>query len=191
MKIKIVLAPSGKKNLNDTIADTVHQKVDNLPLKAGILVGYKLAGIFGDSGTNTALSLVRGIFEKIAKDNLHKNHIYADVKKLTVEKNGEKLDVTLEAENILYSKSITENFQRIMDGLKKLPEDHIVIKVLDTLQDDKAAVVSALLDAVSEEKKEAIIKLLVGEFHEKLCSFIAKLLSDNNIQLTVKTISLY
>ena len=77
-----------------------------------------------------------------------------------------------------------------MDGLKQLPADHIVRKVLDTLQDDKNKVVSALLDAISEEKKEMIIKLLIGEFHDNLCTFITGLLNDNKIELAIKKISL-
>ncbi len=191
MKIKIQVKPNGKKNLNDTIYDII----DIIPNKTdiekfGIKAGYWTAGIFGDGGTNTVFSWVGDIFKDLAKNAMQNNHIYADILKVTVEKDHETLNVTVIAENIEYSKSLSENYERIMDGLKQLPADHTVRKVLDTLQNDKNKVVSALLDAISEKKKEAIIKLLIEEYHESLRGFITKLLNDNKIQLAIKEISL-
>lgn len=190
MLINIKLWPNSKKNLNDTIYDII----DIIPNKTdvekfGIKAGYWTAGIFGDGGTNTVFSWVSDIFKNLIENIMKNNHIYADIQKVTVEKDHEMLNVTATARSIEYSKSLAENYNRIMDGLKQLPADHIVRKILDTLQDDKIAVVSALLDAISEKKKEAIIKLLIGEFHESLCAFLTKLLNDNKIELAIKKIS--
>lgn len=190
MLINIKLWPNSKKNLNDTIYDII----DIIPNKTdvekfGIKAGYWTAGIFGDGGTNTVFSWVSDIFKNLTENIMKNNHIYADIQKVTVEKDHETLNVTATARNIEYSKSLAENYNRIMDGLKQLPADHIVRKILDTLQDDKIAVVSALLDAISEKKKEEIIKLLIGEFHESLCAFLTKLLNDNKIELAIKKIS--
>ena len=191
MLINIKLWPNSKKNLNDTIYDII----DIIPNKTdvekfGIKAGYWTAGIFGDGGANTVFSWVSDIFKNLTENIMKNNHIYADIQKVTVEKDHEMLNVTATARNIEYSKSLAENYNRIMDGLKQLPADHIVRKILDTLQDDKIAVVSALLDAISEKKKEEIIKLLIGEFHESLCAFLTKLLNDNKIELAIKKISL-
>ena len=161
----------------------ITQQFENGGLRVEILEYQKLLGI-----SNTATAQ-RVFFMEQQNIKVRQIALYLNNEKVTVEKDHEMLNVTATARNIEYSKSLAENYNRIMDGLKQLPADHIVRKILDTLQDDKIAVVSALLDAISEKKKEAIIKLLIGEFHESLCAFLTKLLNDNKIELAIKKIS--
>ena len=107
MLINIKLWPNSKKNLNDTIYDII----DIIPNKTdvekfGIKAGYWTAGIFGDGGTNTVFSWVSDIFKNLIENIMKNNHIYADIQKVTVEKDHEMLNVTATARNIELSKKL-------------------------------------------------------------------------------------
>ena len=185
MKIRISLIPNINKKLNDIICDIIDSHADSGLLKAGIIAGYRVAGVFGDGGTNMAVNMFRSVLDDLLKNVLDMNRIYADVKIRLVEKSGEKVSAKLDAENINYTDSVIENLPRILDALSMLPSDHILLRVLDILDDDKEDIAATLLNALSDDKKEAVSKLLIKEYQSNLCEFLTKILQDNEIHLAV------
>lgn len=190
MNIMIKLVPNSGKGLDDTVCDMVDNLDSNVAVKLAIKAGYRTTGVFGDDATNTVVSWFNGVVMEITRKMLKDNHIYAEVKKITVEKEEETLRLALEVDHIQYEKSLIKNLKRIVSGLQKLPEDHIVRTILDILQEDKEAVVSALLSAISDEKKEDIIKVLVEKYHDNLCSLLTNLINENKINLAIVALTL-
>ena len=190
MKIEINLNPNNKKTLNDAIYDIIDTHIDGDIQKVGFKATYWAFGIFGDNGNNALFSLVRSFFENETKKFLKDNDIYATAKNLVLTKKGEELHISVDIEDIDYTKSLTINQQRIIDALRKLSPDNVAWEILGVLQDDTNIIVSSVLETVSDEKKEAIIKLLIKQFHSNICKAITNALAGNKIGLCVKKISL-
>ena len=190
MQIKATLSPIGSKKLDETIVNLVDTHFDGGIQKFGIKYAWGVAGIFGQDGKNTLLAWARGFFEDFVKNTLKENNIYATVEKLDISIDHEDLNISLVADNIDYTKSITKNTKRIIDGLKKISPDNVAWGIIDILGKEKNDTISALLNSINDKKKESIIKLLIKEYHSNLCEFLTKLLVENKNNLSVKNISI-
>lgn len=190
MKINIILSPNGKKNLNDTIYDVIDNCVPGDVQKFGAKAAHWTFGIFGDGGTNALFSLAKPIFENLAKSFFNDNNIYASPHNLVLTKKGEELHGSIDIENIDYLKSITKNQQRIIDGLKTLAPDNVAWAIIDVIDDDTDDILTSVLTTVNNKKKEAIIKLLVNEFHSNICKAFTDFMADAKIGLAVKKITI-
>ena len=133
MQIKATLSPIGSKKLDETIVNLVDTHFDGGIQKFGIKFAWGVAGIFGQDGKNTLLAWARGFFEDFVKNTLKENNIYATVEKLDISIDHEDLNISLVADNIDYTKSITKNTKRIIDGLKKISPDNVAWGIIDIL----------------------------------------------------------
>ena len=188
MKIKAVLNPVGGKNLNDSIYDIIDTQIKEDIKKIAIKATYWAFGIFGDNGNNKLFALVCSFFEDFANKIMHENSIYASAKNLDITKNGDELFVSVDVEDVDYTKSVTLNKQRIIDGLKNISPDNIAWNILDLLEEDTDVILSSVLKTEKKKKKESIIRLLINQFQSNICNAISNALADGKIALSIKSL---
>lgn len=191
MKIQITLNSNSKKNLNDTISDFIDIVGSNDILKSIYkAIHWTTFCLFRDGGTNTLFTLLKPVFENIAKGFFSDYSIIATPQNPVLTKKGEQLYVTVDVKDIDYNKSLQNNQQRIIIGLKKLPLDNIVWKILGVHKAERISKYSLLLSKISDNKKEAIIKKLIKLFNSIICRMLSGVLADNKIALGVTKIAL-
>lgn|GEM_PF-951518 len=192
MILDAVLIPENGKKLMQTIYEAITQfsdvvEVGKLGLK-GALFGL---GAIGDGATNAVLTLLRPVLESVVKDEvLTPFHIAAKVDIIKIRKQEESLRITVAVKDVDYVRSLTPNLPLITKALREKLSGAVLCNILDVLQDDTPAAVSAVLKAVSNRKKDEIVRLLVGAYHKEICDFLTQLLTDNRIKLTVKELAI-
>ena len=186
------LIPDSGKKLMQTLYDSIMQfadvvEVGKLGLK-GALLGLDA---IGDGATNAVFTLLRPVLESIVKDEvLEPFHIAAKVSIVKIRKMDESLRITVAVKDIDYVRSLTPNLPLITKALREELSDTVLCDVLDILQDDTPVAVTAVLQSVSNRKKDELVRLLVGTYHQEICEFLTQLLVDNKIKLTVKELEI-
>ena len=190
--LQAVLTPNGEKKLMNTLYDTIMQFSDMVDVgKIGLKGAIFGLDAIGDGATNAVFSLLRPVLTDIVKDEVLKPyHIFADVTISEIKKKGESLYIVVKAENINYTKSLTQNLPMITDALKKELPEVFPWEILDVLQEDTDVALTAFLNAVNDCKKDDIVRILIGRYHSDICEFLTQLLNDSNISLTVKELQL-
>lgn len=123
----------------------------------------------------------------LLKDNTSKyltNAEYDELsKRISVKFSGETGIVTLSLDGINYIGIIKKNLTFILDGIKKNFPDIVVWDILDILAKDTQTVLDGIFNPISDEKMEAIIKLLVKTYETELCKLITGVLIKEDFAL--------
>ena len=206
MKLELVLTPDNNKDLADVVASMLDMSGDR-PGAEGISVlagkslfkraigkaavgAVRMIGAAGDNTTNALLMKLRPFITDKVNEYLVKYHITASVIINSVVKEDNTMKIVLEADAIDYKGIITHYLPQILDSVRKKDSQSILIQITDIIENDKAAVIGAVLDNLSDEKKEAIVKLLVNRYDRVICDKISEYLSDQNIAIKVSQIGI-
>ena len=206
MKLELILTPDNNKDLADVVSSMLEMS-DDRPTAAdsptfarrplfkkvigkAAVSAVRVIGATGDNTTNALLMKLRPFITDKVNEYLVKYHITASVIINSIVKEENTMKIVLEADAIDYKGIITHYLPQILDSVRKKDSQSILIQITDIIKNDKAAVIGAVLDNLSDEKKEAIVKLLVNRYHSTICEKISKYLADQNIAIQVSQIGI-
>lgn len=203
MKIDLVLTPDNNIDLADVVASMLDMSGDrptvaNAPIYAKRSIFKKIiekAAVrvlrsTGDYTTNALLMKLKPFITDKINEYLSSNHITLSVIIGSIVKEGNIMRITLEVNSIDYKGIITHYLPQILDSLCEKDSQSILLQITDILENDKAAVIGAVLDNLGDKKKEAIVSLLVNRYNSAICEKISKYLSDQNIAVQVSQIGI-
>lgn len=206
MKAELIITADNNKDPADVIASILEKSDDRSamaryheherkPLLKKVIgkaaVGaVKVIGAAGDSATNALLMKLRPFITNMVNDYMAKNHITASVLINSIVKEENKMKITAEVDSIDYKGIISHYLPQIIDSVRKSDPQSILIKITDIIGNDIEAVIGAVLDNLSDEKKEAIVKLLVNRYSSTICNKISDYLADQKIEIKVSRIGI-
>lgn len=190
MKLHLIVVPNGQKNLHDTMYDIIEKKANAGFWTFGVKLGYDAVTFLGNGTTNFVLQkIIFPMFKDNASVYLTDAEFSAVTNKTNIKLIGNTAIVTLDLNEIDYLGILKRNLDTILDAVKKIYPDIIAWDILDILSDDKDTAVNAVLNSVSDSKKEEIVKLIIKKFETNFCNAITDALKDQEIELAAKNLT--
>ena len=150
----------------------------------------KMTGYLGDNTLNSLLEKLKHILTGKINQYLDKKNISISVRleKITKEKNEMKINI--DVNNVDYSSIINKFLPDVIVSLREKDGDSVLWQITDVIKDVQPQIIKTVLNELSEEKKEQIIKILVDTYNNEICEKISGYLSDQKINFAVTNIDI-
>lgn len=192
MKIKLILIPNSNKSLRDTVCSIIDKKSNAGLMSLGIKLGYNAVTLLGNGATNFTLqNIIFPLFKTKVSAFVTEDEYCEIYKKTKVKLIGDTGILTLDLDGIDYWEIMKRNLDVILDAVKTIYPDNVMWDIVDILQDDKDVIAETVLNSLSAEKKEKIVKLLITEFQTNICAAVTDTLNEEGIELAAKSLSVY
>lgn len=175
-----VMADPAPEGIGNSLLTTIGRKVAKGAVKA--------VGAFGDEKTNAILLKIRPMMTNRINAYLFSNDIPAAVTVNHIEIGENSMKIILDVDSIDYKGVIIKVLPLVADSVQKNEALHIVTQIFDIFGDEKAEVIGAVLDAVDDGKKEALVKLLANHYSEKISRALTDYLCGRNMEVSVSQI---
>ncbi len=142
---------------------------------------------------NKAISIVNrdsGIVALKLKSALRKSGIDIDIGRVALITDKEKEYITgisVEIKRINYSQ-LVERFLPDILRYFTTEDESLLSKVINILADEQEKIAKAILDNLSEEKKEELGRLILSERQAEICGVITKFAQEGEVYIEVKDI---
>ena len=205
MKLILTLVSANdNKSIMDILAqlaaDTMEQKSQENESSSGssalgklvknklIKGAAKTVELLGEDAVNSVFSLLKTTIGKTINDNLAQNKIPADFIVEEIKKEFDEVKITLKLDSINYKGVINRFLPDIIDSARENDPDNYVWRVYDVISDDQPKIVKAVMDTISNDKKDEIIGMMIYQHRQSLCDIISSLLIAENIEISVEDI---
>lgn len=191
MRIQVTLTPDKSKTIHDSIRKSIDAYVA-VGLNLVAKLAYNIASYPGNDSLNQGLRLLLSV-PKI------KNKLigYVSADDYAALRDGLTVAivrdtqgcVTLNTDGVSVNGILKKNLPVVLDAVKKADKDNIARNILDILQDDAALILTHALSSLSEEKTEAIVRLLVRKYQSALCEALTTLLRKKKCDFVIREIA--
>ena len=207
MKLVLTLASTNeKKSIMDILAqfasESIEQKItESVPssqssggfkklFKEKLIKGAaKTVEFIGEDAVNSVFSMLKPTLGRVINENLQQNDIAASFLVEEIKKEDEKMKVTLKLDSISYKGVINKFLPAILDAVRENDPENYMWKVYDVISDDQPKIVKAVMDTISNEKKEEIISMMILQHKDGICDKFSGLLAAQNIEISVDDIN--
>lgn len=144
--------------------------------------------LIGSDAVNSVFSMLKPKLGRIINENLQQNDIAAVFLVEDIVKEDEKMKVTVNLESINYTRVINRFLPEIIRTIRDGDPSNYLWKIYDVISDDQPRIVKAVMDTISDAKKEEIIEMMILQNKDLICDKISGLLTAQNIAISVDNI---
>ena len=179
----------GRKQI-DSEPSTTRSATIKKTFKERLIKGAaKTVGLIGEDVVNSVFSMLKPTLGKIINENLQQNNIPAFISIEQIIKEYEKMKITVDINSINYEGVINRFLPDIIHALREKDPGNYLWKVYDIVSDDQPAIVKAVMNTISNEKKEEIIEMMIVQNEKIICDKISELLTAQRIEISVDDVS--
>ena len=148
----------------------------------------KTVEFIGEDAVNSVFSMLKPTLAKVINDNLQQNRIPAVFSVEEIIKEDEKMKITIVQESIHYAGVINKFLPGIISSVRENDPGNYLWRVYDVISDDQPEIVRAVLDTISDEKKEEMIEMMIIQNKHQICDKVSEFLIAQNIEIAVDDI---
>ena len=202
MKLILTLSSTNKnKSIMDILAQLATESMEarrqenELPptrtsglKKLLIKSAAKTVELIGEDAVNSVFAMLKSTLGRVINENLQQNDIQVAFNVEQIVKDDDRMKVTLKLDSINYKGVINRFLPEILFSLRENDPDNYMWNVYDIVSDDQPKIVKAVMDIISNDKKEEIIALMISQNKAVLCDKISGLLAAQNIEVSIDDI---
>ena len=202
MKLLLTLVSANEKKsimdiLTQLAAESIEQKhaeSESSSSRSGLLKKILIKGaaktveFIGEDAVNSVFSMLKSTLGRMINENLQQNKIPAAFLVEEIRKEDDRIKVTLELDSINYKGVINRFLPEIIFSARENDPENYIWKVYDVISDDQPNIVKALMDTISNDKKEEIVGMMIFHYRNDLCDIISSVLIAEGIEISIDDI---
>lgn len=150
----------------------------------------KFSDYLGDGAANSFMAKSKDKITAIINNYMYKNGVFIEVAVEQLVKSNEMLFCYLNTVKIDY-KNLAEKFLPLLqDLLNKNMPDGIATGIFAIIDKELNNVSNAVLENISDDKKEKIIKFLIERYNKTICNKVTEKLKEKGIEIKVSHIEI-
>ena len=184
-----ILAQLASESIEQKRMESEQQSSRSSLIKRLLIKGAaKTVEFIGEDAVNSVFSMLKTTLGRVINENLSQNNIPAAFVVEEIIKLDALVKVTLKLDSINYKGVINRFLPEILFSLREEDPANYMWRVYDVISDDQPSIVRAVMDTISNDKKDEIIELMILENKNILCDKISDLLAASNIEIAVDDI---